>query len=822
MGAAVMATVKPADGPAAARESDSKHGHGAGDDDAAAQGRGPGDRRDTAARESWAHARRTVMPLAKISVWMRLRQMRVAVQKRLLTTDTRVVPVPKATQGKVAGMGSSSAADGDGSSAKELHGMSSKSMWAKDAVYQLIGAAHNGDTQTVEQLLKDHAGKLKIDASLEECDDDTPCRQSALTKAVRYGHLDTARYLLDNGADPLHKDARLRTPWYYACFSVSMPEGTHPEMVALLLEYIPHVTPLLLRFACHSSKGVADLVLDTIERRVVTRDAKHNYTVVFTNLHYLDDGSDALVWPDGTPAPKGETALDALVSREASELTHPAVMGLLNWKVSRFAQRLAIFELLLYFAWLVAQSTVCVLVSVGGDIRGGEPMVLDRYDGPGEKDGLGTARLTAEIVTLVLSSYQLLNEVRVAMAHRSQVGLWKAMRQVLLRCTVYCVPVVIAGMRAAGASATRQIEAMAVGVVVSWLMFVSILVLVPHLGQFFIMVSVMLRRDIPLFLVVLAVIVPGFAFAFNMLHSNVRELHVADMSETGAFTPSAATASFSTVMAVGGLGTWTGGAGHASPTYSALWLSFTLVGPVLALNLLIAQLNNTYSMLQSAVMKEWVVRMATYVVRRQALLEPEVVQLDSQRDGVKVAIKAKYNDFFVDEYLPGAVGGTSGDAASAMAREARTAAPPVGANVAYGPAVVRAAAALIGSARAGGSGSAAVATAPGAGVGGVPEGLGSMRLPGVRQSMRHLDSRLDRSSFRLPHGQAFSVRDGGAARSQQRVGSSLKSMDASQAGGSDMAAGLRTIATGAESPSLDELLHDVKEDDADGVFRTAA
>ena len=92
--------------------------------------------------------------------------------------------------------------------------------WSK----RLHTATEDGDTETVKNIL---ARKLcpNIDAPKSVVTDDTP-----LFVAVREGHLDIARMLIENGASPLKRLRNGRTPLHTA-----VEDGNH-EAVKCLLE----------------------------------------------------------------------------------------------------------------------------------------------------------------------------------------------------------------------------------------------------------------------------------------------------------------------------------------------------------------------------------------------------------------------------------------------------------------------------------------------------------------------------------------------------------------------------------------------------------
>lgn len=146
----------------------------------------------------------------------------------------------------------------------------------------------------------------------------------------------------------------------------------------------------------------------------------------------------------------------------------------------------------------------------------------------------------------------------------------------------------------------------------------------------------MLKKDLTRFAAVLAIVIPGFALALGMMYSNNRELYLAE--ESAEWTPGLLSAAYHASMFLSGAGEYPGGHGHPSWVFSGLVLLFVVLGPLLSLNLLIAQLSNTYETVHTQSREEWVYRMCTYQIRRQGLLSPESALIDRQRDGRRVMV----------------------------------------------------------------------------------------------------------------------------------------------------------------------------------------
>eukprot|EP00500_Bicosoecida_sp_ms1_P007241 CAMPEP_0203824504 /NCGR_PEP_ID=MMETSP0115-20131106/51925_1 /ASSEMBLY_ACC=CAM_ASM_000227 /TAXON_ID=33651 /ORGANISM="Bicosoecid sp, Strain ms1" /LENGTH=262 /DNA_ID=CAMNT_0050733545 /DNA_START=69 /DNA_END=854 /DNA_ORIENTATION=+ len=153
---------------------------------------------------------------------------------------------------------------------------------------RIVHAARRGNLKTVMGLVENG---VPVDTVLARCDDEDPCGQSALIKAVRFGHHATAHFLLSRGASTELRDSVGRDAWFYAAFSLDMQQGGHAGMVRLLLAHVSEVPSRVFQIAAHAAPetGVCELVCDSIPRRVVSRTATGLTTVVFDNLHLLDD-----------------------------------------------------------------------------------------------------------------------------------------------------------------------------------------------------------------------------------------------------------------------------------------------------------------------------------------------------------------------------------------------------------------------------------------------------------------------------------------------------------------------------------------------------
>lgn len=134
--------------------------------------------------------------------------------------------------------------------------------------------------------------------AMEVCPAESMCGQTALIKAVRYGHAgiarcgafwvggasqlahsghgimlttsenpDTCRLLLDAGANAAVGDYKARTVWYYVCYSITIPDhAIRHRLCTLLLEH-PQAGPLTsahVHMAAHAPQdnGVLAAVLD--------------------------------------------------------------------------------------------------------------------------------------------------------------------------------------------------------------------------------------------------------------------------------------------------------------------------------------------------------------------------------------------------------------------------------------------------------------------------------------------------------------------------------------------------------------------------------
>ena len=180
---------------------------------------------------------------------------------------------------------------------------------------------------------------------------------------MRFGHVEAAQLLLEAGADTRVRDAAGREPWYYAAFSASAPQGTHAPLTRLLYRYERHPTADLLLLAAFSSRpGVLEVMLDHLQRDIVSRSSSDRCTIRFHDLHLLDDARHQIQWPDNSLSAPGITPFVEVVRRTRTEplckrlLTHPSMMALLSRKWNANGRRVFIVEFVLYLCMVASLS----------------------------------------------------------------------------------------------------------------------------------------------------------------------------------------------------------------------------------------------------------------------------------------------------------------------------------------------------------------------------------------------------------------------------------------------------------------------------------
>ena len=264
---------------------------------------------------------------------------------------------------------------------------------------RLIDGAADGDAELVVQLL---ASGVDVDASEPEEDEaavaaraareaagekrrDVKPGQTALHKAVCFGHVGVAQLLCEAGADTRMPDRAFREPWYYAAFSASAPDGTHAALMRVLFQFEKTATADLLLLASFSSRpGVMEALLDEMVREVVSRDSNDHCVLRFHDLHLLDDDRHVCTWPDGSYSKAGLTAFGELVNKAQKQenqkrlLTHPTVLGLMYCKWERYAKRVFAIELSLYLLLVLAMSASLVVRTGSGtmDPEGSKGLAL--------------------------------------------------------------------------------------------------------------------------------------------------------------------------------------------------------------------------------------------------------------------------------------------------------------------------------------------------------------------------------------------------------------------------------------------------------------
>ena len=190
--------------------------------------------------------------------------------------------------------------------------------------------------------------------------------QNALIKAVRNNQPRCAELLLQAGASPTVSDVKYRSAWYYACFGVNIPKGQHKNMVQVLTKdaEMSAVSSEVVLCTCYTrNESVTWCVLDAFKCEITSKDSKGNCDFLFHDLHVLDNPQAVMTWPDGSTTDPKETAVKILTDQARIDvLVHPAMRGLLHWKLDAFGTTLMLLEFSVYFAWLLSLSLVLLLL----------------------------------------------------------------------------------------------------------------------------------------------------------------------------------------------------------------------------------------------------------------------------------------------------------------------------------------------------------------------------------------------------------------------------------------------------------------------------
>lgn len=385
-----------------------------------------------------------------------------------------------------------------------------------------------------------------------------------------------------------------------------------------------------------------------------------NCELLFHDLHILDNPNAVMTWPDGSTTNPLDTAYKVLTVKGRLDcLVHPSMRGLQHWKYETFGRRVMLMEVGLYVLWLALFSTASLLLPVvhPGTCTAESPCAhMSNYSGD-----TGLVRGVFEICTLILQASLCALDLTDAMGTARSVTVFPTMSKVLTlaltlgrgdstKKRVVLVPTLHSILHllphAAVAVAvcqrhSREVEVdkvvceMHVSLIVSanflgWVRLTEYLMLHRHMGPFFIMVSEMIVSDFVKFAIIPSVFLPGFAVGFVLLFRFPPSLPDSFEASAGNETASVmATAAHSNllrslyclVLMGTGVGDITlfGGVQEVDTRVMVLLLLFLVIIPILAMNLLIAMMAETYMDVRSEALNRWSLKQAQYVMRRQPL-----------------------------------------------------------------------------------------------------------------------------------------------------------------------------------------------------------
>ena len=267
------------------------------------------------------------------------------------------------------------------------------------AVVYCAAEGMSADLRKLLDMMPEGSGTVaeELDAIIIPDGDDKG--QNALIKAVRNNNSRCAEMLLRAGASPIVCDAKYRSAWYYACFGVNIPKGQHKNMVQILTKdaEMSSISSEVVLCTCYTrNESVTWCVLDALKCEIISKDSKGECDFLFHDLHILDNPQAVMTWPDGSTTDPKETAVKILTDQARIDvLVHPAMRGLLHWKLDAFGRTLMVLEFALYFSWLLSLSLVMLLLPVPElnadtdtgstnfttdvDERGVEPFVCGRF-----------------------------------------------------------------------------------------------------------------------------------------------------------------------------------------------------------------------------------------------------------------------------------------------------------------------------------------------------------------------------------------------------------------------------------------------------------
>lgn len=455
----------------------------------------------------------------------------------------------------------------------------------------------------------------------------------------------------------------------------------HEAMAEIFLKWGPRmITPEVLVMATYSPhKGVGTMVLIaacTLDGRasgpgyrIVTHEAEGKCSMQFGGLHLLDDPSTQCLWPTTHPMPKSQTVQVSMIQAGRLDLLQtPSALALLKFKWHLFGKRAAHIERnfsVLYAAVL----SLLLLTSPASHVS------------PALNTLNAAVELAAGLMTLIVlfvvscdvwtsvtylqlsfdKMFQTTAVVRFVglLITSAAFGcrLAGADLQMFYNMNGTLFPAALAGAQSVQdkthmLSLTKTLYLLRVlSCLLNWFFIIYFAQLTRKNGPYFIMLVRMLTQDVFRFVVVFISIVIGFWFAFTSLNDwkGVLSSHASDYTEemttmwmdaSGDFVQglgsSNETVYESLVQALSSQQFFSGSDYNAfqlfalmigstsyeisdeqDPYIQMVMVVFCMLGPILALNLLIAMMADTYASIKEEARAEWAYIRTEYVIYRE-------------------------------------------------------------------------------------------------------------------------------------------------------------------------------------------------------------
>ena len=401
-------------------------------------------------------------------------------------------------------------------------------------------------------------------------------------------------------------------------------------------------------------------------------------------------------WPDGSKTDPLDTAYKVLTEKGRMDvLVHPVMRGLQSWKFETFGRLIMLVELGVYVLWLLSFSGSLLLLPTPPPTPTNAPPPTTQCSLYLEYSSTDS-RLVLELVTVALQTllfglhfsdarharkqhgYQIVFPVPVAAVYSCLVTLGKDRWNVntkrsfqvpTLRGMITLMPhagvlaCVFQRLLSSPASDPQACENHVSLLVVSnflgWVQLTDYLKLSRQMGPFFIMVADMVSRDLVRFLVIPLVFLPAFSvvfvtlFRFPLLPAAAQR---EDAGDAGLQTPretalaahdNTGRSLYSLLLMGMGVGeiSMFGGVQESDSRVMFFVVIFILILPVLALNLLIAMMADTYADVRSSALNRWSLKQAQYVQSRQWLANWWTnTHCPPMPEGYSV--KGRYEEFF--------------------------------------------------------------------------------------------------------------------------------------------------------------------------------